>query len=57
MAGEAEPIEILKVCEPHRGWKCVIFIHPGRRLVGSLPVPKNLPESQILAYIKEALGE
>jgi len=57
MAGEAEPIEILKVCEPHRGWKCVIFIHSGRRLVGSIPVPKNLPEGQILAYVKEALGE
>jgi len=55
MAGGGGEIRILRVGTPHRGMKSVIFTWEEGRQVGSLPVPENFTQAQILEAIKKAL--
>jgi len=49
------PPRILRVGQPHRGVKSVVFVWEAGRIVGSLPVPENFTHDEMLKAIKGAL--
>jgi len=56
VTAESEPPpRILRVGQPHRGMKSVVFIWEGGCMVGSLPVPEDFTHDEMLKAIKEAL--